>query len=154
MKKETLIYFIAGYLFFAVVGCEQLKHKEEQRTIAKERLQEASRTAGLSEAVKATDLAGWDSIAAFKGFNDTAKMKLTLYKAKLRDFKEKVHKGHKKVPLLYRDRIHRFESRIAEMEKRVLLYKHGGKEEWEDFARLYRYDLRVLGQDIDQLVEK
>lgn len=154
MKKDTLIYFIAGYLALAVTGCEQLRHKEEQRTIAKERLQEASRTAGLSEAVKATDLAGWDSTAAFKGFKDTAAMKLTLYKAKLRDFKEKVHKGHKKVPILYRDRIRRFESRIAEMEQRAVLYKHGGKEEWEDFARLYRYDLLELGQGIDRLVEK
>lgn len=154
MKKDTLIYFIAGYLLLPVTGCEQQKHKAEQRIIAEERLEEIARTSDLSDAVKATDLAGWDSVAAFKSFNDTAKMKLALYKAKLSDFKEKVYKGHKKVPILYRDRIQRFERRIAEMEQRVVVYKHGGKDGWEDFARLYRYDLLVLGQDIDKLVSK
>lgn len=154
MKKDTLIYYIAVCLLWAVTGCGQRKHNEEQRTIAKERLQEDSRTADLSEAVKATDLAGWDSSTAFKAFNDTAKMQLTAYKTKLRDFKEKVLEGHKKVPVLYRGRIHRLENRIAEMEKRLLLHKHAGKEEWEDFTRLYRYDLLVLGRDIDKLVKK
>lgn len=154
MKKDTLIYFIAGYLLLAFSGCEQHKHKAEQRIIEKERLQEDSRTADLSEAVKATDLAGWDSSIAFKAFNDTVRMQLAGYKAKLRDLKEIVYTGHEKLPLLYRRRIHRLESRIVEMEQRLLLQRHSGKGEWEDFTRLYRYDLLMLGRDVDALVKK
>jgi gas vesicle protein len=153
MKKDVLIDFIVVCLLWAVIGCGQRKHNAEKRTIAKERLLEESRTADLSEAVKATDLAGWDSSRAFKAFDDTVKMQITAHKAKLRNFKEKVRNGHKKVPVLYRGRIHRLENRIAEMEQRQLLHKHAGKEEWEDFTRLYHYDLTVLGRDIDKLVK-
>jgi hypothetical protein len=154
MRTNMLIYLTVLFILCISAGCGQRNHNQQKRKIEKERLQEQSRTADISEAVKATDEAGWDSVVAFQQFYDSVNAQLVAYKKQLSNFKLKVSVNHKKIPLRYRRHIRHLEDRMAALEARLATYNHTGKSSWEDFTTLYSYDLKQLERDIDKLVKR
>lgn len=153
MRHLRLLYMLPLFLLCIATGCRQRRHNREEKKIEKERAQDQAVTADLSEAVKATDEAGWDSATAFRQFYDHANTVLAADSKQLAAFKLRVSKGRKKVPLLYRTRIRHLEQRTLELGQRLAAYNHTGKATWDDFTRLYSYDLLQLGKDIDRLTK-
>ncbi|WP_118953478.1 hypothetical protein [Taibaiella helva] len=153
---KTLFYkarliVIAGTLTTGLARCGH-GHQREESVIHKERIEKSKETADISEAVKATDEAGWDSAAAYRQFGDTANTYLNRNTRALEKFEEKVSPKGKKVPLPYRKRIKKLKERNEALRQRLAHPPAtGGQAAWEDYTRLYNYDMQRLGQDIRRL---
>jgi hypothetical protein len=154
MKKSIPAYTVFACIACIIISCGSQQHKREERKIENARRQEELQTADLSDAIKVTDEAGWDSVASFRLFRDSAAQRLAADKATLDTLKAAWSNRHRKVPLRYRERIRHLESRIAELERRPSLYNKKGKAAWDDFTALYYYDLKLLDQDIAKVAKK
>lgn len=147
-----IIIITLTMLLTLLTGCGQHGHKRAQKKIQKERIQKEKETIDLSDAVKATDEVGWDSAVAHKQFIDTARMRITRNNKNLTQFEQNVSRGHKKVPLRYRAHIQKLRRRNTALEQRLTHCPvTGSQKAWEDFTRLYNYDLQRLSKDIKKL---
>lgn len=145
LDPVSIVIIALALLLYA--GCGQYEHRKEQKIIEQERRQEEKAVSDLSDAVKVTTEAGWDSAAAYIQFCDMAKQQFSANERAIANFKIKVKEGHK-IPVRYRARIRKLEQRNNELKQRLAVYKLTTEADWEDFTRLYQYDLQRLDKDI------
>lgn len=154
MKKNYLAAAMA-YLVLAalpiVSGCKRYEHKKEEKEIKKERSEAEKSTSDLGEAVLITDLAGWDSARDYREFSDTSMKRIRDCNAVILTFKKTRKKDGKVIPVLYKRKISKLEKRSRELEQRLKHYTIKSRPEWEDFTKLFNYDLYQLEQSVKKL---
>lgn len=154
MKKNSLA---ATMVYLALValpiasGCKRYEHKKEEKVIRKERSEAEKSTSDLSEAVLITDLAGWDSAKDYRQFSDTSIKRIKACNNDILKFKKNVKKEGKIIPALYKRKITKLEKRSHELEQRLKHYTIKNRSEWEDFTKLFNYDLNQLEQSVKKL---
>lgn len=141
----TLVFLSTGS------GCKHYEHKKEEKVIKKERAEAEKSASDLNEAVLVTDLAGWDSAKDYRQFVDTSIGRINSCNAHILQFKEKVKKEHKKIPERHERKINKLERRSHELEERLHRYSIKNKSDWEDFTKLFNYDLQQLELAVKKL---
>lgn len=132
-------------------GCKRYEHKKEEKGIKKERAETEKSTSDLNEAVLATDLAGWDSAKDYRQFVDTSLGRINVCNTNILHFKENIVRKHKKIPKRYERKITKLERRSRELEERLRHRSIKNKSDWEDFTKLFNYDLQQLELAIKKL---
>ncbi len=147
---------ISCSIFILFTACDQNGHKQAQRKIQEERAKEAKATADISDAIRATDTIGWDAVAVYNSFRDSCQLRLQANNEALKklELAEKEN-GRKKIRPGYKRNIRNLAQRNIALEQRLKHYSlTGGQEAWQDFSRLYRFDLARLEKDIQKLTKK
>lgn len=156
MKKIEFINIaavlsIAISLLVACSGDNSIQHKKAAKEIKRERLETDKETSDLSPAVLVTDILAWDSAKDYRQFKASAMSRITGCNQRISAFKETVKNRHNKVPFRFRKRIDRLEQRSKDLQQRLDGYKLKDRAQWEDFCKLFNYDLKQLEHSIDKL---
>lgn len=149
----ALITLLLIALLIQVVW-EPCNRRKEVKRISKARKEVQKITSDLNEAVLLTDIAGWDFIADVQAFRETSSQRMKSNWQTIDTFKAKVMLKNKNIPVRYRKRIKSLERRNRELQTRLSKYNKAGKGNWEDFKKLFDYDLTKLESDIQKLTSK
>jgi hypothetical protein len=154
MKKNylaTAMICLTLASLFTGPGCKRYEHKKEEKIIRRERAEVGKSTSDLNEAVVITDLAGWDSAKDYRQFVDTSVRRINACNTNILHVKQKIKKEYQKIPKSYERKFTKLERKSHELEERLGRYTIKNKSEWEDFTKLFNYDLQQLELAVKKL---
>lgn len=151
LLNTAAVLSIAISFLIACSGDNTLRYKKEVKEIERERSEKNKVISDLSPAVLVTDIAAWDSAKDYRQFRDSATNRIKACKRDISAFKALVKNRHNKVPVRFRKRISRLEQRSKDLQQRLDRYILKDQTEWEDFCKLYDYDLNQLESSIEKL---
>lgn len=151
MYLATSIIYLALSSLFIGPGCKRYEHKKEEKVIKRERAETEKSTSDLNDAVVITDIAGWDSAKDYRQFVDTSIGRINACNTNILHVKQKIKKEHQKIPKRYERKFTKLERKSHELEERLSRYTIKNNSDWEDFTKLFNYDLQQLELAVKKL---